>query len=141
MTECNLCIGAIDPGGSGAVAFLFTGFPNTIASEDMPTAAADFGGRRFGFWVALGADPTGKRIACRCACGRVQQVALAALQTGQSRSCGCAPLPRKQRLALRNETEARPRRIERDWRPGRCEMVETFHLFWSRFAVDWRPGR
>jgi Holliday junction resolvasome RuvABC endonuclease subunit len=44
MTASNFCIGAIDPGGSGAIAFLFTGFPNTIASEDMPTAAGDIDG-------------------------------------------------------------------------------------------------
>lgn len=41
MTASNLCIGAIDPGCSGAYANYFTGFPHTIASEDMPTVGCD----------------------------------------------------------------------------------------------------
>jgi hypothetical protein len=82
-------------------------------------SAPDLAGRRFGSWTALGTDPTGKRVACRCACGAVRQVAIEALRSGQSTSCGCAPISRDQTLALRAEAEARPRRIERDWRPGR----------------------
>ena len=52
--------------------------------------APDLAGRRFGSWTILAVDPTGKRVACRCVCGRVQQVAVAALQSGERRSCGCS---------------------------------------------------
>jgi crossover junction endodeoxyribonuclease RuvC len=60
MSAANLCIGAIDPGGSGAVAFLFTGFPNTVASEDMPTAAGDVDIERVGAMPKQGVSSTFK---------------------------------------------------------------------------------
>jgi len=41
MSEDNLCIGSCDPGGSGAIAFLFKSFPRTISAEDTPTAAGE----------------------------------------------------------------------------------------------------
>ena len=80
-------------------------------------SAPDLAGRRFGSWTVLGADPTGKRIVCRCACGRVRQVALAALELGESLSCGCAPLPQDQQGKFRAEAELRRRHAEHDWRP------------------------
>ncbi len=52
-------------------------------------SAPDLAGLRFGAWTILAVDPLGRRAACRCACGRVQQVALSA------------------------------RRAALDWRPGR----------------------
>jgi len=41
MSKENLCIGSCDPGGSGAIAFLFKGYPRTISAEDTPTAAGE----------------------------------------------------------------------------------------------------
>ena len=41
MSEDNLCIGSCDPGGSGAIAFLFKGYPRTISVEDTPTVAGE----------------------------------------------------------------------------------------------------
>jgi hypothetical protein len=45
-----------------------------------------------GHWTVLAADPTGKRLVCRCVCGRVMVVARAALERGACCSCGCRPL-------------------------------------------------
>jgi hypothetical protein len=83
------------------------------------SAPDDLAGRSFGAWTVLAIDAVGKRAACRCKCGAVRQVAITALENGECASCGCSPLPREQRRELRDEAEARPRRIERDWRPGR----------------------
>ena len=41
MTEVNLCIGACDAGGSGAIALLFNAYPRTISTEDTPTVAGE----------------------------------------------------------------------------------------------------
>ncbi len=68
---------------------------------------------KFGAWVVIGIDAAGKRAGCRCACGRVQTISVAALEDGSSRSCGCQPPPRAQRAAFRAEIERRRRR--RDW--------------------------
>jgi len=74
-------------------------------------------GRRYGAWVALRADATAKRVSCVCACGAVRQVAIDALESGMSRSCGCTPLSRAEVDATRREIAQR-RRLE-DWRPQR----------------------
>jgi len=76
-------------------------------------------GRRFGCWTAVGADATGKRIGCVCDCGRSQILALDALESGTTKSCGCARLSRDQALALRREAERRLQRVDLEWRPGR----------------------
>lgn len=34
----NICVAGIDPGASGAVAFLFSGNPGTVSAQDMPLA-------------------------------------------------------------------------------------------------------
>ena len=46
-------------------------------------------GEKFGHWQVLGADATGKRIACKCVCGVVRIVGIAALRNGACTSCGC----------------------------------------------------
>jgi hypothetical protein len=84
----------------------------------MSTAAITIG-RQFGAWEVLGLDATGRRAGCRCSCGTVRQVAVAALASGASTSCGCTPLSAEQGDALR--AEAAGRRWKRglgSWRPG-----------------------
>jgi hypothetical protein len=51
----------------------------------------------YGHWTVLAADQTGKRITVRCVCDAVHVVALTALESGTSRSCGCRPLTPQQR--------------------------------------------
>jgi hypothetical protein len=80
------------------------------------SAPDDLAGRRFAAWTSLGADATCKRIVCRCRCGAVRQVAIEALQSGQSLSCGCSPLSLRQHRALRDEAEQRQRLAAVDWR-------------------------
>jgi hypothetical protein len=46
----------------------------------------------YGAWTVLNADPGGRRVWVACRCGTVRQVALEALQSGDSQSCGCANL-------------------------------------------------
>jgi hypothetical protein len=41
MSGDNLCIGSCDPGGSGAIAFLFKGYPRTISAEDTSIVAGE----------------------------------------------------------------------------------------------------
>ena len=82
-------------------------------------SAPDVAGWRFGFWTVLGFDSSGKRAVCRCACGRVLQVTVTALERGESLSCGCVPLPQEQQRAFRDEAELRRRRSALDWRAGR----------------------
>jgi hypothetical protein len=56
---------------------------------------------RYGHWTVLAADDSGKRITCRCRCGEIRVVALAALQNGSCTSCGCRPMSPAQREELR----------------------------------------
>jgi hypothetical protein len=78
------------------------GLPNTTAPDNSTTPVA---GERYGHWQVLGADALGRRIACRCTCGAVRIVAVAALKSGVNTSCGCqAPTP-ENRKAFR-ETQA-----------------------------------
>jgi hypothetical protein len=49
-------------------------------------------GKQFGAWTLIKIDATGKRGLCRCQCGAIHEVAVAALESGVCRSCGCAPL-------------------------------------------------
>ena len=48
-------------------------------------------GTIFGAWTVLGIE--GRRAWVVCRCGTARLVALEALQTGASRSCGCLSLP------------------------------------------------
>jgi hypothetical protein len=52
--------------------------------------AGGMAGRRYGAWITIRADATGRRILCACACGTVREVGLEALQSGQSQGCGCS---------------------------------------------------
>ena len=53
-----------------------------------------------------------RRALCRCRCGGTHEVSFAALQSGDSLSCGCSA------LSLKNNTRDRVVRLP-DWRPGR----------------------
>ncbi len=72
----------------------------------------------FGFWTVISADATGKRAACRCVCGTVRVIAVEALASGASTSCGCQTLSPQQARALRDEAARRRLWRDRDWRPG-----------------------
>ena len=75
-------------------------------------------GSKFGHWQIL--STANRRALCRCKCGEIREVAVAALEDGSSISCGCAPLSNKQRRAIHNEKKLR--RAERNlssWGPGR----------------------
>jgi hypothetical protein len=76
-------------------------------------------GFTFAAWTVLSTDATQKHAACRCICGRVQVVAVDALTSGSSTSCGCQRLTAGQSNALRAETEQRRQQRDRDWRPSR----------------------
>jgi hypothetical protein len=53
-----------------------------------------------------------RRALCRCDCGSVREVAIAALEDKSSLSCGCSALSRPK------DQKARPRLVP-DWRPER----------------------
>jgi hypothetical protein len=76
------------------------------------------GGKRFGSWIVISADATGKRAGCRCACGTVRVIAVEALTSGASTSCGCQRLAPDQSRALRDEAARLRLRRNHDWRPG-----------------------
>jgi hypothetical protein len=67
---------------------------------------------RHGSWIVLGADPTGKRIVCRCAiCSYTCQIGAEALEVGGVVCAGCiiprnnpAPLTRAARRHLGAQT-------------------------------------
>lgn len=54
----------------------------------------DFTGRIFGRWTVVGNGPDARlgiyTMMCACSCGTTRAVRLQALQSGTSRSCGCA---------------------------------------------------
>ena len=59
-------------------------------------------GPRFGHWQVLVIDKSGKRATCRCICGAVHAVAIAALKNGDCTSCGCKPPTSENREAVRS---------------------------------------
>jgi hypothetical protein len=76
---------------------------------------ADMMGKRFGHLLVVSVDRCGKRAACQCACARVVTVAVAALEAGTTRSCGCKPLAPEQTEAFRAEAAQRRRQRDRGW--------------------------
>jgi hypothetical protein len=62
-----------------------------------------------GHWRVL--RVTYRRALCRCRCGQVHEVAVAALEDGSSLSCGCSALSRPKN---KNRDPRLP-----DWRPQR----------------------
>jgi hypothetical protein len=83
----------------------------------MTDATNIFPGVTIGHWFVLAVN--GRRAACRCRCGVTRAVAVSALMSGESTSCGCAALTAEQEKSLRNAREARERQRElRNWRPG-----------------------
>jgi hypothetical protein len=75
-------------------------------------------GKCFGSWTVISADATSKRAACRCVCGTVRVMAVDALASGTSTSCGCQRLAPDQSQALRDEAARLRLRREQDWRSG-----------------------
>jgi hypothetical protein len=59
----------------------------------------------FGHWRVL--RITYRRALCRCRCGAVHEVSIAALQDGSSASCGCSP---RSLVSVRVLNEARAER-------------------------------
>ena len=70
-----------------------------------PTIAID---AKIGCWRVL--RVVHRRALCRCDCGSVREVAIAALEDKSSLSCGCQ--------APRDKNRDRPRLVP-DWRPQR----------------------
>jgi hypothetical protein len=54
-------------------------------------------GQTFGAWTAIGADPSDKRILCRCSCSTVRLIAREALENGETKGCGCRATPKAAR--------------------------------------------
>jgi hypothetical protein len=72
----------------------------------------------FGHWRVL--RVAHRRALCRCRCGQVHEVAIAALQDGTSTSCGCSTPPMQKLHDLREERHERERKkIFAHWQPGR----------------------
>ena len=82
----------------------------------MSTSVIDGTGRRFGHWQILSIDNTGKRATCCCACGQVRVVAVTDLQSGDSQSCGCAPLSKTQKWTIHEERMRQRAQRLHDWR-------------------------
>jgi hypothetical protein len=81
------------------------------------TNAATIIGAKIGFWTVV--NVIGRRATCQCRCGVIRVVAIDALQSGSSTSCGCAPITSAQSEALRREAEQQQRRRElRRWKPS-----------------------
>jgi hypothetical protein len=74
-------------------------------------------GAIIGRWTVLAVDRSSRRATCLCDCGNVRQATFAALASGQSKSCGCAPLSSLEFKAFRGEERSRTRLP--DWRPKR----------------------
>jgi hypothetical protein len=73
---------------------------------------------RLGSWMVISADANGKRAGCRCVCGTVRMIAVEALASGASTSCGCQRLAPEQSQALRDEAARLRLRRDQGWRPG-----------------------
>ena len=80
-------------------------------------------GQRFDAWAVVRAtDTLGRRALVACVCGRVIEVATTALQSGESRGCGCRGTPRARTTTDRPASDAFSRdlaRIERFASTGR----------------------
>ena len=75
-------------------------------SSDTVTA-----GSRFGFWTVV--QTAGRAALVQCACGSVRRVAIDALTTGVSTSCGCYG----ESYVVRTEIRQRQRQREQtNWR-------------------------
>jgi hypothetical protein len=59
------------------------------------TRTIDISGKKFGRWSVIRKDPESTthftKFFCKCDCGTLRSVNAAALKSGRSRSCGCAP--------------------------------------------------
>ncbi len=80
-------------------------------------------GKRFGAWRVAAVDGSRKRATAVCWCGRVSEVALASLEDGSSRGCGCIGAPKKlsaanSRGSFASALAAAERRSQAQWRHG-----------------------
>jgi hypothetical protein len=67
--------------------------------------------------VVINCDAMGKRCACQCsACGTTMVWSAEAVATAR---CGCEPMSRLEREALRANRQAAEAHRQHDWRPGR----------------------
>jgi hypothetical protein len=71
-----------------------------------------FAGTRYGDLFTAYADPTGRRIACRCCCTKLVFVNINDLRSGAVTSCGCSRPSLERRLQLREMAITRRRTIE-----------------------------
>jgi hypothetical protein len=70
-------------------------------------------GARYGRWRVLTIDAIAHRAAVLCSCGAARIVTIASLESGESRSCGCAPLSKVEVERRRRE----PVRRLPNWKP------------------------
>jgi hypothetical protein len=82
--------------------------PKAESEANAPDVAAVFRDRTFGLWTLIRLDGTAKRALCRCRCGTIREVALDALETGASKSCGCFLSAKPQRRAADRAASLRP---------------------------------
>jgi hypothetical protein len=78
-------------------------------------------GARVGHWRVLGLDGH-RRATCQCRCGNIRVLAVDALASGASTSCGCAPPTAEAARKARVEAEQHRRVRElnlKNWRPSR----------------------
>jgi hypothetical protein len=71
---------------------------------------------RINHWTVAALD--GRRAVCRCRCGNVRIISVAALKSGESTSCGCMPVSSERAASMRAEAEEQKRQRDlRRWRP------------------------
>lgn len=95
---------AVSP-ASGAVADVAGSASKPNYSVSPPGNIDTIVGRRFGHWLVVAADATGKRVHARCICGRVRYLGRDMLRLGHIDSCGCRPPTIQDREIFRIERE------------------------------------
>jgi hypothetical protein len=95
---------AVSP-ASGAVADVAGSASKPNYSAPQPGNIDTIVGRKFGHWLVVAADATGKRVTCRCVCRRIRYLGRDMLERGLIDSCGCRPPTPLDREAYRIERE------------------------------------
>jgi hypothetical protein len=80
---------------------------SVFTKRDSDTHHRGIVGTRYGDLRATHVDSTGRRIACRCRCGRLVSVAIEDLESGAVTNCGCS------RPSWKHQTQMRELAIER----------------------------
>ena len=89
----------------------------TLAGIKIKVPTTIIVGQHYGHWAVLSLNTTGKRIACRCVCGRVCVLGVETIEAGVSTSCGCRPPTLQNRDAYREEQARQSRhRNVGDWK-------------------------